>query len=363
MSESQLVVSVTQKLGDFALDVAFQAGPGVTAVAGPSGAGKTSLINMISGISKPSSGQIRVGASALFDHARGINLPAENRDMGYVFQDALLFPHMNVRANLEYGLKSKGLGDTTLLDELVALFNLESLLSRYPAKLSGGEQKRVAIARAIAAKPNILLLDEPLNGIDPARREAFFPYLERLCTISKGPILLITHNIDEIMRLADQIILMQHGRIKAAGPLGEIANSSEFVAFSGRSERGTILEGQIKSEMKDILSLDIGGTELLVSSSVRHMHGGKARLRILARDVALATSKPEDLSVLNVVGAAIVQIEPGTGGEVDIHLDLGTGNDNPPRLISRITEHSLTRLGLCEGMNVWALIKAVAIVR
>ncbi len=363
MTTGILSLSITQMQGDFALDAAFDAGPGVTAIAGISGSGKTSLINMISGISKPFSGQIRVGAKTLFDYDRGIDVAPDARDIGYVFHDALLFPHMSVEANLEYGLKAKGQSDTKALDELIELFDLEPLLKRYPATLSGGEKKRVAIARAIATRPGILLMDEPLSGIDPARREAFFPYLERLCAFSKGPILLITHNIDEIMRLADQIVLMHEGGIIAAGPLSEIANSPEFVSFSGRSERGTILEGQIKGEIKGILSLDVGGTELLVSSSARHMHGGKARLRILARDVSLATSKPEDLSILNVVQATIMEIEPTTNGEVDVHLSLGSHGDTAPHLISRITEHSLARLGLNQGMGLWALIKAVAIVR
>ncbi len=206
-------VDVEIRRGDFALAVAFQAGAGLTALFGPSGAGKTSVLNMIAGVLKPVRGRIAVDGQVLFDSAAGINLKPEHRRVGYIFQDARLFPHLSVRGNLLYGYKLTGDGGRYAApDHIIEVLGIAALLDRQPGSLSGGEQQRVAIGRAILASPRLLLMDEPLASLDDARKQEILPYLERLRDELKIPILYVTHTRAEVDRLASAVIGIANGR-------------------------------------------------------------------------------------------------------------------------------------------------------
>ena len=210
-------IDVTVRRGDFELAVAFQAAPGLTALFGPSGAGKTSILNMIAGVLKPARGRIAVDGQVLFDFAAHINLRPEHRRVGYIFQDARLFPHMSVEANLLYGYKLAGAaGRYAEPDHVIALLGIAHLLARQPASLSGGEQQRVAIGRALLSSPRLLLMDEPLASLDDGRKQEILPYIERLRDELKIPILYVTHARAEVDRLAAAVIRIEQGRVVSA---------------------------------------------------------------------------------------------------------------------------------------------------
>lgn len=210
-------------------------GRAITGLFGPSGGGKTTLIDMVAGIRKPDGGRISLDGEALFDAAAGVNLPPEKRRIGYVFQDGLLFPHMNVRQNLLYGVRGSS---GAAFGDISALLGLEDLLERYPATLSGGEKQRTAIGRALLSDPRVLLMDEPLSNLDPARREAFFPYLERVRDEMRLPILYVSHQLDEIVRLADRAALISEGRVLAAGPIEALFRAPEMKPYLGYFDAG-----------------------------------------------------------------------------------------------------------------------------
>ncbi len=209
-------VDVECARGDFAIKVAFQVGAGLTALFGPSGAGKTSVLNMIAGVLKPARGRIAVDGNVLFDSAAGIDLKPEARRVGYIFQDARLFPHMSVENNLVYGYALNVDGRYATPDQIIDLLGIRALLNRRPFSLSGGEQQRVAIGRAILASPHLLLMDEPLASLDDARKQEILPYIERLRDELKIPILYVTHARAEVDRLAAAVIVIENGRVGAA---------------------------------------------------------------------------------------------------------------------------------------------------
>jgi len=206
-------VDVHLRRGDFELAVAFQAAAGLTALFGPSGSGKTSVLNMIAGILKPASGRIAVDDGVLFDSAVGINLRPEERRVGYIFQDARLFPHLSVEDNLLYGYKLSRAQRYAAPDQIISMLGIGGLLNRRPVSLSGGEQQRVAIGRAILASPRLLLMDEPLASLDDARKQEILPYIERLRDELKIPILYVTHARAEVDRLAAAVIAIERGRV------------------------------------------------------------------------------------------------------------------------------------------------------
>ena len=211
-------IDVEGRRGDFTIAVAFQAAPGLTALFGPSGAGKTTVLNLIAGLLKPVRGRIAVDGQVLFDSAAGINLPPERRRVGYIFQDARLFPHMSVQGNLRYGYDLVDAGARyTDFDHVVDMLGIAHLLARRPGSLSGGEQQRVAIGRAMLSSPRLLLMDEPLASLDDARKQEVLPYIERLRDELKIPILYVTHSRPEVERLAAAVIGMENGR-GAGGP-------------------------------------------------------------------------------------------------------------------------------------------------
>lgn len=356
-----LEVCVTKSLGAFDLDAQFQCpAKGIVALFGRSGAGKTSIVNALAGLVRPDSGRIAVGDSVLFDSARGIDLPPEKRRLGYVFQEGRLFPHYSVRGNLLYGAKRAPRDAPGVsLAQVVELLGLGDLLDRRPRDLSGGEKQRVALGRALLAKPRLLLMDEPLASLDHARKQEVLPFIERLRDELDLPIVYVTHAMEEIVRLADTMVLVDDGKVAATGPVEEVTGRLELRPLTGRYEAGATLPVTVaRHEPVDQLSaLAFDGGELFVRQLALDQ-GSRLRVRIRARDVALALTAPQDSSILNVLSGSVAEIGTDPGALVDLRVQVGAH-----ALWARITKRSLRRLGLVEGTPVYALIKAVAIDR
>ena len=213
-----LAVEIEKRLGDFTLSARFESAGGITAVFGPSGAGKTTLVNAIAGLIAPDRGRIAIDGTVLFDSERRINLPPHRREIGYIFQEGRLFPHLSVSHNLDYGRRMRGLpADAKQLERIVGLLDIGHLLERRPGKLSGGERQRVAIGRALLARPRLLLLDEPLASLDAARKREILPYLERMRDEVGAPMVYVSHQAAELRRIATSVVRLEAGRVAAAG--------------------------------------------------------------------------------------------------------------------------------------------------
>jgi molybdate transport system ATP-binding protein len=354
-----IAVDLKKRLGDFSLEIAFEtADRGITALFGRSGAGKTMLVNMMAGLLKPDEGVIRVGERVLFDSQARVNIRPERRRVGYVFQESRLFPHLSVKSNLFYGRRFAPKGaryhDPA---HIVDLLGLEGLLARRPATLSGGEKQRVAIGRALLAEPSLLLMDEPLAALDAARKSEIMGYIERLRDALGVPIVYVSHALDEVTRLADQVVLLADGRLVAAGPAVEIMGRPDLSPHTGRHEAGALIESRVAGHD------DFGLTELAFAGGTLRVSGldlepgTKVRVRIRARDVAIATARPADLSILNVFAGRVVEMHESGPAAMDLALDIGVP------LWARITRRSARELGLAPGREVFALVKSVAIDR
>ncbi len=356
-----LEVSVTKRLGEFSLDMGFSCeSAGVTAVFGRSGAGKTTLVNLLAGLLRPDAGRIAVNGRVLFDSATGVDLPPERRRLGYVFQEGRLFPHLSVRGNLGYGLKRTPPAERRIsLEQIVALLGLEALLARRPRDLSGGEKQRVALGRALLANPRLLLMDEPLAALDQQRKDEVLPFIERLRDELSVPIVYVSHAMEEVVRLADTLVLVSEGRTVAVGPLDELTSRLDLRPLTGRYEAGAVIQARVSrhDEAFALSELAFDGGILRVPR-LDLEPGAELRIRIRARDVALALAPPRDISVLNVFPGVVRDISSEPGAQVDILLDVG----GTP-LWARITARSRHDLGLAPGARVYALVKAVAIDR
>ncbi|WP_410219279.1 molybdenum ABC transporter ATP-binding protein [Paracoccus sp. (in: a-proteobacteria)] len=291
-----LSVRLRHRFAAFALDVDFDALAGVTALFGPSGAGKTTLINAVAGLLRPAKGRIEAGGAVLFDDRAGIDLPPHRRGVGYVFQDARLFPHLTVRQNLLFGrrfARGRGKGGADLTD-IAALLGIEALLSRRPAALSGGEAQRVALGRALLSRPRLLLLDEPLAALDEARKAEILPYLERLRDIGGLPILYVSHSAAETRRLATTVIRLEAGRVTAMGPAQRVL---------GEDAPGVALEARLVKARDGIAHLDssIGPLRLCCASGTPTL-----RLWVGADNVMIATVPPQGLLAQNVLPARVI---------------------------------------------------------
>ncbi|HTR15718.1 MAG TPA: molybdenum ABC transporter ATP-binding protein [Acetobacteraceae bacterium] len=350
-----LRVALRHAFPGLALDVAFEAPtPGVTVLFGPSGCGKSSVILAIAGLLQAEHCVVSLDGTVLA--APGIVLPPERRRLGLVFQEGRLFPHMSVEANLRYGLRRApdiriGFG------EVVELLGLGPLLGRRSATLSGGERQRVAIGRALLAQPRLLLMDEPLAALDAARRDEILPYLARLKTRLHLPILYVTHAMDEVARLADTLVLMEAGRVRAAGAVAEIAAGADL-PLAGRGDAAGLLHGRIAGhEAESRLTLVAAGGIVVRVPAVAASPGRAVRLRIPAREVILALRPPEAISIHNILPATVRGLAE-TGGAALVELDLARGGG---RLLARVTPDAVARLGLAPGTPVLALVKSVAV--
>ncbi|MFJ2993893.1 molybdenum ABC transporter ATP-binding protein [Pandoraea sp. NPDC087047] len=368
-------VRLQHRFGDFMLDAEFAAGMGVSALFGPSGSGKSTVVNAVSGLLKPDAGRIVVGDEVLFDSAAGIALPTWRRRIGYVFQDARLLPHLSVRQNLLFGrwlrrrdVAAAGTG-AIALEHVVDVLNLGHLLGRRPGALSGGEKQRVGIGRALLSCPRMLLMDEPLASLDHARRLEVLDYLNRIRHELKLPVLYVTHSLDEVMRLADQVVLFKEGRTISQGAPADVLNVHRDALDGAAESPGTVLETRIVAH-----DAQYGLTELAVNGSdtIRlrvPRAGGEAgdvcRILVRERDVAVATSPPVDTSVLNVLRARVATLRD-LGDSVEVGATLlgdDAGTLTSTALRARITRFSADQLQLAPGRDVYLLIKSVALTR
>ena len=336
------------RLGAFAMDVAFEAPEaGITALFGPSGCGKTTVLRCVAGLQRMA-GRLTVGGETWQDDAAGVFRATHRRAIGYVFQEASLFAHLSVRGNLLYGARRAarhGSGGPAVGD-IVDLLGIGPLFDQPTAALSGGERQRVAIGRALLSRPRLLVMDEPLSGLDRAAKDDILPYLTVLPTELAIPILYVSHDLSEVTRIADHIVVMGAGRTVAAGPIGEILSRLDLHPATGRFEAGVLLSARVigHDPAFHLTRLDHRGTTITVPF-VDVPPGGEVRVRIRSRDVALATRPPEGLSIRNVFPGTVSEIreEPGTAF-AELLVDIGGDS-----LRARITRASVADLGIGRG--------------
>jgi molybdate transport system ATP-binding protein len=343
--------------GDFQLDVDLALPQrGVSALFGQSGSGKTTVLRAIAGLERAPGAYVALGDAVWQDDAHGIFVPVHRRALGYVFQEASLFPHLSVRANLEFGFKRVPAPARRFeLAPVADLLGIGALLARRPDSLSGGERQRVAIARALLAAPQLLLMDEPLAALDLRRKQEILPYLERLHDELSIPIVYVSHAPDEVVRLADHLVLLDAGKVVASGPLVEtLARVDLPAAFA--DDAGVVLDTVLAAHEADALTrLDFNGGTLHVAQRPE-APGTRLRCRIHARDVSLALERPHGSSIVNLLPAVVSAIGPtDTPGHVLIQLHIG-----PAPLLARITERSRRELNIVPGLALWAQIKGVA---
>jgi molybdate transport system ATP-binding protein len=353
-----LLVDVSHRAGDFALEAAFESTGRLTALFGPSGSGKTTLVNVLAGLVAPRQGRVVVDGRTLLDTSRRVFVPAHRRRVGYVFQDARLFPHMSVRANLTYGrffvAKSERRAD---FDAVVAMLDIAPLLDRRPASLSGGEKQRVAIGRALLASPQLILMDEPLASLDEARKGEILPYVERLRDEAKVPIVYVSHSVAEVARLATDIAVLERGRLAAFGPTADILSRLDLFSGEAAGEGGAVLEMHVREQDRAFAMTVLRSP----AGEIRVPHvdaplGSQLRVRLRARDVMLATVRPEGISALNVLSGTVTALKGLADNTVDVRLDCGGET-----VISRITRLSAERLRLAPGQHVYAVVKTVSV--
>ena len=351
------------RLGAFALDVAFEVPMrGITGLFGPSGCGKTTILRAIAGLQRLS-GHLTVGGEVWQDGAADIFRPPHRRPIGYVFQEASLFAHLSVRGNLEYGLRRAGPGGVLPFADIVELLGLGHLLDRDPRALSGGERQRVAVGRALLSQPRLLLMDEPLSALDRGTKEEILPYFEALHARLALPILYVSHDIAELERLADTLVLLERGRVLACGPLASL-QADPALPLLRMPEAAVILEGRIAAvdAAYALTSLSVPGGSLVVPGR-RGEPGERRRLRISASDVSFTLQQPADTTILNCLPARIESISPHGVEDAQVNIVARLGADGAgARIAARVTRKSLDALRLGPGAPVFAQIKSVALV-
>lgn len=347
-----IAVDIQWVQGNQAGQACFTLKPGVTALIGPSGAGKTTLAKVLAGLHSACKGTISADGVPLSASSDGIHIAPRHRRAGYVPQDSALFPHMTVRENIHFGLRATN----EILDRLIEVAGIASLMDRHPHTLSGGEARRVAIVRALAADPAFLILDEPMNGLDAGRRREIIDLIRKTARASALPVLMITHQIDDMLQAADSAVLMEEGQQLVAGTIDDVLahpRASDILQFD---DAGTLLEATVNDRLDGLIASDIGGATLFLPDDDETI-GARLRLRILARDVAISLGEPKGISIVNRLPCTIANIRKHRSG-FELALAL---QDSDVRLLSRVTEKSCTDLKLEEGQTVFALVKAVAV--
>jgi len=357
-----LHVDIERQFRDFTLavdrDIALD---GITAVFGASGSGKTTLLRAIAGLDRGVAGTIRFAGQVWQDDAAGVFVPPHKRGVGYVFQDARLFSHLNVAANLRYAARrSRRESRRIEFDDVVDALDLALLLDRQTAALSGGERQRVAIGRTLLARPQLLLMDEPLAALDLRRKASILPYIELLPQTFGVPVLYVTHAIAEVAQISQWMVLLSAGRVSATGPVTELMERIDLYPMTGRFEAGVVLTARVTGHdaAYRLTDLDIVGQHVVMPALDLPV-GGAVRLRIRARDVALATQKPEGISIRNVLAGTVIEVaEEADTAFAEVLVDLGGAH-----VRARLTRRSVADLSLAPGRPVFALIKSVAIDR
>jgi molybdate transport system ATP-binding protein len=349
-----LELNFTQTLGTHRLDIhETLPAAGITAVFGVSGAGKTSLINAISGLTQPEAGRIVLNGRVLNDVEKGICLTPEKRRVGYIFQDARLFPHYKVRGNLRYGM-AKSMAEQ--FDKLVALLGIEPLLDRLPGSLSGGEKQRVAIGRALLTAPELLLLDEPLASLDIPRKRELLPYLQRLAREINIPMLYVSHSLDEILHLADKVLVLEDGNVKAFGNLEEVWSSTVMHPWLPQEQQSSILKVTVLEHHPHyaMTALALGDQHLWVNKLDKPVQSA-VRVRVQASDVSLVLQPPTQTSIRNILRAKVVECYDNNG-QVEVQLEVGGRT-----LWARISPWARDDLGVKPGQWLYAQVKSVSI--
>ena len=353
----------------FALDISLSLpGRGVTAIFGSSGSGKTTLLRCIAGLERTQLGYLKVNEQVWQDHRSCLFVPVHQRALGYVFQEASLFAHLNVQRNLDYGLRRVPVaGRRVSLSQAIELLGIGHLLKRQPGTLSGGERQRVAIARALATSPRVLLMDEPLASLDTQRKAEVLPYLERLHEELDIPVLYVSHAPDEVARLADHLVLLEAGHVLASGPTRELMTRMDLPLAHGDAA-ATIIEAvvtRVESAYHLSHAAFAGGQISLLNANL--LVGQCVRVRIQARDVSLTLQRQESTSILNIFAATVTAIASDSPGQVMVCLNaVGSQESQPPglapsQLLARITCKSADALGLQVGSEVYAQVKGVAV--
>ncbi len=355
-------VAFSGTLGRFALDVAFEVpATGVTALFGPSGCGKSTVLRCMAGLQQLPGSFCSVNGDIWQD--RSIFRQPYQRPIGYVFQEASLFQHLSVRRNLLYGAPRDGHGadaGSIPFDEVIDLLGLGSLLERSPQHLSGGERQRVAIGRALLSQPKLLLMDEPLSALDRLTKDEILPFLERLHERLSLPVIYVSHDMAEVERLADQLVLMRAGKVLAVGALDALQSDPALPLAAGH-DAAVNFDARVEAydAAYGILTLRIDGGQLLVPTPPVAV-GVARRLRIAASDVSLARDAPHASSILNALPARILSKSPIGASEVLVVLSLGADGSGA-KLLARLTRRSWDLLELGEGMTVIAQVKGVAL--
>jgi molybdate transport system ATP-binding protein len=352
-----LSVAIRHRLGAFGLDVSFETpAPGVTVLFGRSGAGKSTIISAVAGLSRPEQCRVEVDGHVLCDTDAGVWLPPEQRRAGLVFQDARLFPHMSVETNLRFGLRRAPAGPIRF-DEVVELLGIGGLLKRQPHTLSGGERQRVAIGRALLSQPRLLLMDEPLASLDAERKAEIMPFLARLKSVLKLPVLYVTHALDEVMQLADSLVLIRGGMVIASGALSDVVVRADL-PLARRDDAGALLTCRVTDHdtARSLSRLEGSGAVFWVPLLTGPI-GAAWRVRVPAREVILAGKVPESISVHNIIPGTVRRIEADPGRRAAlVEVELSDG-----ALLSRVTPDAVMRLALSPGAPVLALVKSTSI--
>jgi molybdate transport system ATP-binding protein len=351
-----LSIDIRHRLGALVLEATFESSGRLTALFGPSGSGKTSLVNLVAGLLRPDQGMIAAEGRMLVDTASGVFVPKHRRRIGYVFQDARLFPHMTVAQNLRYGRffapAAERIDDPT---DVIDLLGIGHLLDRRPRSLSGGEKQRVAIGRALLASPKLILMDEPLASLDDRRKAEIMPYIERLRDDTKIPIVYVSHSIAEVARLATDMVVLDTGRVAASGATADLLQRLDLLPGEERDEGGAILDMTVvrrdESFGMSLLTSMVG--EIQVADLDAEVDT-TVRVRIRARDVMVATERPQGISALNILSGRISGIMTGPGPFADVLIDC-----NGQEVAARITRLSADMLGLVPGLSVFAIVKSV----
>lgn len=344
-------------LGSFELKLELQLpASGFSVIAGSSGSGKTLLMRCIAGLERPQFAYCKVKDTVWEDSLRGDYLATYQRSLGYVFQESCLFPHLTVQQNIDYGRQRIRLKAVREIEAVIELLNIGQLLKRYPAKLSGGEKQRVAIARALAVEPQLLLMDEPLAALDQAHKYEILPYLRRLQTELQLPVIYITHSPQEMTQLADHVVLMEQGKVRASGELQAVLTRLDLpLAHSQRASSVFTVEVSAYDAEFQLLYLQFSGGVL----TVPHMSlpkGSQIRLQIYARDVSLHSQPPMALEAFNSLPAQVLAILDQAVGYTTVSLQVGR-----ELLIAQITRKTASLLQLAVGQYIYAEIKTAAI--
>ncbi len=353
-------IAARSAFAGFALDMA-EAIPlnGCTAIFGPSGAGKSTLLRMVAGFLRPDAGRIAFGDALWCDTGAGVHVPAHRRPVGYMFQDGRLFPHLSVEQNLLYAdRRSVAAGARYTFGDIVKAFDLKPLLDRRPDSLSGGERQRAALARTMLTRPRLLLLDEPLSALDRGRKAEILPYLDNLAGRFGAPVLYVSHNVDEIVRIADQTVILKSGRVETIGATAEVLNAYGVDHGADAFDMGAVLTGAVIDHDDEyrLTRVALGDGVVSLPINKQKSAGEAVNIRIDARNVAIAASAPQDISIRNVLPATITAMNRRPNSPfIDIVLRVGDAN-----LQAQVTKAASDDLSLAPGQSVYALVKTAS---